>query len=124
MVDSIRKRRRRHAQHQKPIAMSNEIQKSIELILNGTKSPQGVAIKMLAKMVDEKTTSLAEEAERRHEELLEAIEKISQENERKFKKLEVVSFLSSYPKIFWVIAIAMIALAGSGVENMYKTFIK
>ena len=97
--------------------MSENAQKSIELLLNGTKSPQGIAIKMLARMLDD----MSENSKTQHTEVMDAISKLTGDTDGKFKKMEVVSFLSSYPKIFWLIVACVLALVGSGIDNIFKT---
>lgn len=100
--------------------MSEDAQKSIDLILNGTKSPQGVAIKMLARMVDGYETNAAE----RHKELLSAIKKNKDETDQALKGIEVVRFFSSHPKWLGLIISGVLVLIGAGADNIWSKLFK
>jgi uncharacterized protein YegL len=104
--------------------MGEELQKTIETVLNGTTSKTGIAIKLLAQMVDTKFSTSDEEAKTRHQELLKAIADDKQKTDERFKGLEVVAFFSKYPKAFWLIVGAVLVLVGSGLQNIYTTLIK
>lgn len=100
--------------------MSDDAEKSIDLILNGTKSPQGVAIKLLARMVDSNETNAA----KRHEELLSAIQKNKAETDQALKGIEVVRFFSSHPKWLGLIISGVLVLVGAGAENIWSKLFK
>ena len=97
--------------------MSENAQKSIELLLNGTKSPQGIAIKMLAKMLDE----MSEDSKNQHVEVMGEIRKLTGDTDGKFKSIEVVSFLSSHPGLFWLVVASIVLLTGvASIDNVVK----
>lgn len=104
--------------------MGSELQKTIETVLNGTTSKTGIAIKLLAQMVDTKLSTSDKEARERHAELLKAINANKADSDLKFKGLEVVVFFSRYPKAFWLLVSAILVLVGSGLQNIYTTLIK
>lgn len=104
--------------------MGEELQKTIETVLNGTTSKTGISIKLLAQMVDKKFSDSDEEAKKRHAELLKAINKNKADTDSKFKGLEVVVFFSKYPKAFWLVVSALLLLVGSGLQNIYTTLFK
>jgi len=104
--------------------MGEDLQRAIETVLNGTTSKTGIAIKLLAQMVDAKVSALDEEAKTRHAELMKAINENKQRTDDRFKGLEVVAFFSNYPKAFWIVVSAVLLLVGSGLQNIYTTLIK
>lgn len=108
-----------------------ELQKSIETVLNGTKSPTGVGLKLLAQLVDRKLDESEKVNARRHREQLDAIHDLSKDisdfkthTSAKFKGLEVVSFFSSHQKIFWISIVGLIFLSGAGAQNLWTIISK
>lgn len=108
-----------------------DLQKSIETILSDTRSTQGIAIKLLAQMVDKKFSDSEKLNARRHAEQLDAIHNIGQDitnfkthTSNKFKGLEVVSFFSNHQKIFWLSVVGVIFLSGAGAQNIWSIISK
>jgi hypothetical protein len=99
--------------------MGEELEKTIETVLNGTTSKTGISIKLLAKMIDAKFSDHETERKRMHDEVMNAIDKLSRETSVKFDNLSVVSFLSTHKKLFLVIIFSLIILAGTGAQNIY-----
>jgi hypothetical protein len=104
--------------------MGEELQKTIETVLNGTTSKTGISIKLLAQMVDTKFSNMDAENKQRHAELLEAILDNKKKTDDRFNALEVVAFFSKYPKAFWLVVSSILMLVGSGLQNIYTTLIK
>ena len=104
--------------------MGEDLQRAIETVLNGTTSKTGISIKLLAQMVDTKFSSMDAENKQRHMELLEAISDNKKKTDDRFKGLEVISFFSKYPRVFWLVVSAVLLLVGSGLQNIYTTLIK
>lgn len=104
--------------------MGEELQKTIETVLNGTTSKTGIAIKLLAQMVDNKFSEKDKSDKSRHAELLLAISKDKEATEARFKGLEVVSFFATHKSAFWLLVGAVLLLVGSGLENIITTIIK
>lgn len=100
--------------------MGEELQKTIETILNGTKSKTGIAIKLLSQMVDTKFGEMETESKERHEEILKNMDCIN----LKFLSLEVVSFLSNHRTLLLVILASLLLLVGSGVDNIITTIVR
>jgi len=110
--------------------MSEELQKSIDTVLQGTTSKTGIAIKLLAQLIDNYNLSAESVAKKRQKEVLEAINKMGIENaafqkktDDKFKNIEVVNFFAMHPKIFYLILACVLVLVGAGAENLLKSFI-
>lgn len=104
--------------------MGNELQRSMETLLEGTNSKTALAIKILAQSLDTRLTQMDDEQKKRHEEILSAIQKNKSETEQALKGIEVVRFFSSNPKWFGVIVSCVIFLIGAGAENLYKQIFK
>lgn len=104
--------------------MGEDLQRAIETVLNGTTSKTGISIKLLAQMVDTKFSGMDAENKQRHMELLEAISENKRKTDDRFKAIEVISFFSKYPRLFWVVVSAVLMLVGSGLQNIYTTLIK
>jgi len=104
--------------------MGEELQKTIETVLNGTTSKTGIAIKLLAQMVDNKFSEKDKSDKLRHTQLLNAINQNKEATEIRFKGLEVVSFFATHKTAFWVVVGAVLLLVGSGLENIITTIIK
>jgi len=108
-----------------------ELSKNIETVLNGTKNPNGIAIKLLAKLVDNKFSYFDKENKRLHDETIAEIKKINEETknlkhdiDEKFMNIEVVSFFSKHKKIFLFIVISCVFMAGAGLEKFLNLILK
>jgi len=104
--------------------MGNELQRSIDTLLEGSTSKTALSIRLLAQMVDSKFTQQDEQSTLRHQEILEAIFKNKKETDKALEGIEVVRFFSSHPKAFWIVVACILVMVGAGAENIWKTFLK
>lgn len=111
--------------------MGEQLFKQVDIMLNGTKSVQGKALKIIARSIDEKFDQADQQAEERHKSILDAIDSMKEDNMRfqedtrtKFKTLEVVSFLSTHRQILLLVAFALLFLAGAGAQDIILKILK
>lgn len=104
--------------------MSNELQRSMETLLSGSNSKTALAIKILSQSLDTRLTLLECEQEKRHSEIMSAIQKNKNETDQALKGIEVVRFFSAHPRWFGIIVSCILILIGAGAENLYKSIFK
>lgn len=111
--------------------MGEKFYNQVDIMLNGTKSVQGKALKIIARGMDEKFDIADQQAEERHKSILHAIEEMKKENTKfqddtraKFKALEVVSFFSTHRQILMLVIFAILFLAGAGAQDLIIKIIK
>ena len=104
-----------------------ETYKQIEILLKDATGKQAVAIRLMAMMVDKKTSELEKKLVENHRLQMQAIENISTEINKfkgdtsaRFQTLEIVTFFSKNRKLFWFLFSCILFLSGAGVENIYK----
>lgn len=108
-----------------------EFQKMIETTLKDEESNTAIAIRLFAQMIDRRFVEYDQITQKRHKELIEAINKTNSDvtnlrsnTETKFQTLSIVTFFSKHPKIFWFLISSVIFLAGSGAGNIVSTLLK
>jgi hypothetical protein len=100
--------------------MGEDLEKSIGKVINGTTSKTGIALKLLAQMVDTKFKEQESESKRMHDETISGIKNINS----RLDDLSVISFFSTHKKLFIIIVVAVIVITGSGIQNIISLLSK
>lgn len=100
------------------------MEKTMDKVLQGSRSPTSMSIRLLAQMVDFKFESLEKENTQRHTEVMSAVKSIEEKFDSKFNGLEIVSFFSRHKKLFWIVVSSVLILIGSSIPQILTNLMK